>query len=1037
MPQLRVALAQIDITVGDLDGNRERVMHWTSEAAAAGAHLVVFPEMCLTGYPPEDLVLRGSFTRASQAALHRLAAQLNTAGLGDIAVVVGYLDTADEPVARVGRPAGEPENACALLHRGRIVTRYAKHHLPNYGVFDEFRYFVPGDRFPVVQLHGVDIAFTICEDLWQDGGPIAVAARAGVGLVLCINGSPYERGKSHARDALAARRAREAGAALAYVNMVGGQDELVFDGDSLIVGADGALLARARQFEEMLLVSDLELPASCSTFTGGVDASDATTMRVERLTVSPEPLPAYKAIPNEIAEQLDPDAELYAAVVVGTRDYVRKNGFRSIALGLSGGIDSALVATVAVDALGADAVHTVAMPSAYSSEHSVTDAGDLAARQHTHHQVLAIAPMVDAYQAALALSGLAEENLQARVRGTALMALSNQDGHLILTTGNKSELATGFSTLYGDSAGGYAPIKDVPKTLVWQLCRWRNAVAAAADEPEPIPVAIIDKPPVRRARARAAGLRPAAGLHPARRGDRRLRGARPRPRRVGRLRLRRRHRRARDPPGRPRRVQAAAVPAGPEGDRQGVRARPPAAHHVSLAGADRRACPRAVAGRRPPSRLTSDSSDAVGLRSSRDRSRDGRSDPVIEDAGDHTVSAQLIVIDDRGQRLCCGQLHALGDARGAHLEGSAKDAGEGEHIVDLVGVVGAAGGHHRGVLGSDGRVDLRVGIGHREDHRVRRHAGDRALGDLAGRQAEEDVGAGEGVFDVAGEAGLVADAGELGLDRGEVGARAVHHSPAVGRGEVADAGREQDLAHRDPGGACTGHDDTQIGERASGDLGRIRKRGEHDDRGAVLVVVEDRDVQRVLQPLLQLEAARRGDVFEVDAAEARGEPHDRLEQLVDIRAVQADRHRVDIGKVLEQQRLALHDRHRAERADVTEAEDGGAVTHDRHGVGAPGVDVGELRVVGDRGADPRDARRVGQRQVIAVSQRRGDAELDLSPAVQRECRVGVEYGSSDGRRNRGVRMRVGVGGPNRLTPPGLTQSCFFLRGTRGRWDRRR
>ena len=495
MPQLRVALAQIDVTVGDLDGNSERVLHWAGAAHEAGAHLVVFPEMCLTGYPPEDLVLRGSFTRASQRALHRLAARLQEAGLGDLAVVVGYLDTTDAPVARVGRPAGEPENACALLHGGRIVTRYAKHHLPNYGVFDEARYFVPGDRFPVVQVHGVDVALTICEDLWQDGGPIAVAARAGAGLVLCINGSPYERGKSHKRDELAARRAREAGAALAYVNMVGGQDELVFDGASLVVDAHGTLVARAPQFEQTLLVSDLELPAATSTFTGGVDASDGTTMTVERLVLSAEPVPAYTPLPFTLAERLDPDAELYAAIVVGTRDYVRKNGFRTVALGLSGGIDSAIVATIAVDALGAEAVHTVAMPSAYSSGHSVSDAEDLAVRQGTRHQVLPIASMVDAYQAALSLTGLAEENLQARVRGTALMGLSNQYGHLILTTGNKSELATGFSTLYGDSAGGYAPIKDVPKTLVWQLCRWRNAAAVAAGQQEPIPVAIIDKPP--------------------------------------------------------------------------------------------------------------------------------------------------------------------------------------------------------------------------------------------------------------------------------------------------------------------------------------------------------------------------------------------------------------------------------------------------------------------------------------------------------------------------------------------------------------
>ena len=495
MPQLRLALAQIDVTVGDLDGNADRIVEWSHQAGQAGSHLVAFPEMALTGYPPEDLVLRGSFAKASQAALHRLAARLADEGLGDLGVVVGYLDTADKPVPRLGRPAGEPENACAFLYRGRIIARYAKHHLPNYGVFDEFRYFVPGDAFPVLRFHGVDIAMCVCEDLWQDGGPVAVAARAEVGLVVCINGSPYERLKSYTRDELAARRASEAGAVLAYVNMVGGQDELVFDGDSLIVDAQGKLCARAAQFAETLLISDLDFPVADGAFNGPVDASDGTRMHVERITVSAEPLPPFDPVPATVIDRLDADAELYTALVLGTRDYVAKNGFRSVVIGLSGGIDSALVATIAVDALGSDAVHTVAMPSAYSSDHSVSDAAELAERQRTQHQVLPIAGVVSEYQSNLKLTGLAEENLQARVRGTALMALSNQYGHLVLTTGNKSELATGFSTLYGDSAGGYAPIKDVPKTLVWQLSRWRNATAAAAGETEPIPVQIIEKPP--------------------------------------------------------------------------------------------------------------------------------------------------------------------------------------------------------------------------------------------------------------------------------------------------------------------------------------------------------------------------------------------------------------------------------------------------------------------------------------------------------------------------------------------------------------
>src|SRR6195952_1086034 len=261
MPPLRIALAQVDVAVGDLDGNADIVSTWVGRARDAGADLVAFPEMALTGYPPEDLVLRRSFADAAKRKLHDLAARLADEGAGDIAVVVGYLDRADEPTPRLGRPAGEPQNAPAVLWQGRVVAEYAKHHLPNYGVFDEYRYFVPGDRFPVLRLHGIDVAVTICEDLWQDGGPIHVAREAGVGLVVVLNGSPYERGKSHTRDELAARRAKEAGAPLAYVNLIGGQDELVFDGGSLVVDAEGRLLARAAQFDQGLLVADLDLRA--------------------------------------------------------------------------------------------------------------------------------------------------------------------------------------------------------------------------------------------------------------------------------------------------------------------------------------------------------------------------------------------------------------------------------------------------------------------------------------------------------------------------------------------------------------------------------------------------------------------------------------------------------------------------------------------------------------------------------------------------------------------------------------------------------
>jgi NAD+ synthase (glutamine-hydrolysing) len=499
VPQLRLALAQVDVTVGDFDGNADVVVRWTRHAAERGAHLVAFPEGTLTGYPAEDLVLRRSFVNESLSTLQRVARTLNAEGLGDIPVIVGYVDrspTADDGVeAQPGRPAGEPQNSAALLHRGGIVGRYAKHHLPNYGVFDEFRYFVRGDRLPVFRVHGIDIAIIVCEDLWQDGGPIAVAREAHAGLVVTINGSPYERNKDDFRLPLCQRRAREAEATLAYVNMVGGQDELVFDGDSLVVDRYGHLLARAPLFDEGLLVVDLDLPEGTADHVGPFPASDGTTMYLERTTVSTTPVPAYTPIEAGIAARVDDCAEVYAALVLGTRDYVRKNDFQTVVLGLSGGIDSALVATIAADALGPESVHAVAMPSRYSSEHSIADAAELVRRQGIHFQVVPIEPMVDAYEKEVELHGLAAENLQARVRGTTLMALSNEHGHLVLTTGNKSELATGYSTLYGDSAGGFAPIKDVTKTTVWELARWRNASAVARGETPPIPENSITKPP--------------------------------------------------------------------------------------------------------------------------------------------------------------------------------------------------------------------------------------------------------------------------------------------------------------------------------------------------------------------------------------------------------------------------------------------------------------------------------------------------------------------------------------------------------------
>ncbi|WP_246335112.1 NAD+ synthase [Spinactinospora alkalitolerans] len=486
-------MAQVNPTVGDLEGNCGIVVEYARRAAGAGAHLVVFPEMVVTGYPVEDLALRKSFVAASIEATHRLAERLADEGLGELPTVVGFLGRCEDAEPRFGQPAGAPQNALALLHQGRVKVVSAKHHLPNYGVFDEFRYFVPGRTLPVVRVHGVDAALVICEDLWQEGGPVATVRDAGAGLLVVLNGSPYEHDKDDERLDLCRRRAREAGAALAYVNTVGGQDELVFDGDSIVVDAEGEVLARGPRFEEALLVTDLELPVPSEPEPRGTAAT--TGIGIERTVLSEEPVPAYDPRPGEIAQPMEDLAEVYTALVTGTRDYVRKNRFGSVILGLSGGIDSALTAAIATDALGPDPVHAVLMPSRHSSEHSVADAEELVRRQRINARTVAVGPMVDAFEEAVAVDGLAAENLQARVRGQLLMTLSNQEGHLVLTTGNKSELATGYSTLYGDSAGGYAPIKDAWKTLVWELARWRNAEAARRGETPPIPENSISKPP--------------------------------------------------------------------------------------------------------------------------------------------------------------------------------------------------------------------------------------------------------------------------------------------------------------------------------------------------------------------------------------------------------------------------------------------------------------------------------------------------------------------------------------------------------------
>ncbi|MEU4369373.1 NAD+ synthase [Micromonospora chersina] len=495
MPTLRLALCQVDPTVGDIAGNADLVRVWTRKAADAGAQLALFPELMLTGYPVEDLVFRRSFVAASRAALHRLAADLAADGLGDLPVLVGYLDADGPPqVSADAEPGRGARNAAALLHGGAVVATYFKHHLPNYGVFDEDRYFVSGDALTVVRIGGVDVALTICEDLWQAGGPFAVARHAGVGLVLNINGSPYELNKDDIRLPLVRRRAAEAGAAIAYVNMVGGQDELVYDGDSMIVDATGTLLARAPQFVEHLLVHDVDLPPAKEPV-DGEQAADG--MRIVRAKVSDilPPAPVGEVAVGGIIAPVADEAEVWQALVVGLRDYVNKNRFPSVVLGLSGGIDSAVVAALAVDALGPDRVVGVSLPSQHSSEHSRADAEELAKRTGLDFRIEPIQPMVDTFLANMSLSGVTVENLQARVRGVILMALSNQEGHLVLTTGNKSELAVGYSTLYGDSVGGYNPVKDVWKTLIWRLAKWRNADAERRGETPPIPESSIGKPP--------------------------------------------------------------------------------------------------------------------------------------------------------------------------------------------------------------------------------------------------------------------------------------------------------------------------------------------------------------------------------------------------------------------------------------------------------------------------------------------------------------------------------------------------------------
>ena len=448
---MKIALGQLDTTVGDLEGNVGLLAAWTARATEAAADVVVFPELAITGYPPEDLVLRPSFVDDNLEALEELARRT----AGGCSIVAGFVDRTERGI----------HNAAALIGGGSVVARYHKVKLPNYGVFDEQRTFTPGAASCAVRLAGSELGLSVCEDAWMPGAPWVEYAERRTPVIVNINGSPFHRGKSAERLEICRDRALETGSWIVYVNAVGGQDELVFDGGSVVVRPDGTPAHHAALFEEDLLVVDID----------------------DELSSAPD------------RPEWPPDLEqVYRAIVLGLRDYVRKNGFGEVVLGLSGGIDSALVAVVAVDALGPESVRALAMPSRYSSPESVEDANEVARRLAIGHTVIGIDELFSGYVSALeelfrgTEPGTAEENLQARIRGNLLMAISNRFGGMVLATGNKSEYAVGYATLYGDMAGGFAPIKDVPKTLVYELVRWRNARDGGDG---PIPRRVIEKPP--------------------------------------------------------------------------------------------------------------------------------------------------------------------------------------------------------------------------------------------------------------------------------------------------------------------------------------------------------------------------------------------------------------------------------------------------------------------------------------------------------------------------------------------------------------
>jgi NAD+ synthase (glutamine-hydrolysing) len=502
MRPFRIAMVQMNPTVGDVDGNVRRIVSWVREAKKVGADLVAFPELAICGYPPEDLLLKPAFLRDNRLALQEVVRQSR-----GVVVVVGCVgaSTLAEPLAGQPMvvPAGchEITNAAAVIAGGRLVTTYAKRYLPNYGVFDESRYFHPGRRIPVVVVGGATIGVNICEDIWYPEGPTREQAAAGAEIIVNINASPFHVGKSRLREQMLADRARENGVIVTYTNMVGGQDELVFDGNSLILDQAGEVVLRGKAFEEDLLVADLNLAAVVRgrlaqgrKHWGGRRRRDSVdrlvVSRCLRATWRPR-LVTVKTAP------LDPLEEVYRALVLGVRDYVAKNGFKRVVIGLSGGIDSALTALIAVDALGAAHVLGLFMPSPYTSRESQEDVAELAARLRIEVRTIPITETYKSYLRLLAPSfkgrwtDSTEENIQARIRGNILMAFSNKFGHLVLTTGNKSELSVGYATLYGDMAGGFAVIKDVPKTMVYELARLRNR----RDRGEVIPKRMFERPP--------------------------------------------------------------------------------------------------------------------------------------------------------------------------------------------------------------------------------------------------------------------------------------------------------------------------------------------------------------------------------------------------------------------------------------------------------------------------------------------------------------------------------------------------------------